>query len=204
MTGGKTFVKIPEENTLHCVRAFGYGDLALLTAANEKGIQVARRSVRISSLKVLFNKSSVVTSYKQENTTLAHIAVTDSHIAVCNTGLGNLKVYNASGDELFTIGEGTLQRPWGISLLRKGSVLVTDARTGMLYKYRLESDAKPVWVCRDLQSPTGICVDANGNILVASNEAKRIYVVSPEGEYVIKYRENLFNQITTASKSEAC
>ena len=101
--------------------------------------------------------------YKQENNSFAHIAVTDSHIAVSNTSLSNLKVYNASGDELFTIGEGQLQRPLGVFLLREGSVLVTDVRTGMLYKYRLEADTEPVWVCQDLISPTGICVDANGN-----------------------------------------
>ena len=64
---------------------------------------------------------------------------------------------------------------------------MTDVRTGMLYKYRLEADAEPVWVIQDLISPTGICVDANGNILVASNKAERIYVVSSEGEYVINY-----------------
>ena len=117
---------------LHLVFGSGYPDF---------------RSVRISALKALFNKSSVVSRYKEENNSLAHIAVADSHIAVCSVILGNLKVYDVNGEELFAIGRGRFQHPWGVLLLREGSVLVTDLNRGVIYKYGLEADTKQMWVC---------------------------------------------------------
>ena len=130
----------------------------------------------------LFNRKALACSFTQEEFKLAHMAVTDTHIAVCNYGKGNVTLYNTSGNEVYAIGAGQLERPWGVFLLGGESVLVTDSINGRLFKYKLEADAKPMWFCERLQSPTGICVDAEGNIFVASNSGARIYVVSPEGK----------------------
>ena len=183
MTGKNTVTKVQEGNSLFCVRAFGNDDLAALLSLTAKDALVGMRNVRISAVNSLFNKNSLVCAYRQENINLAHIAISDTRIVACNTAMGNLTVYDSNGDELFTLGSGKLQRPWGVILLGDYSVLVTDTDTGMLYKYKLEAGAKPMWVCQNLQSPTGICVDADENIYVASNAGRRIYLVSPEGEY---------------------
>ena len=182
MTGQETNKVLPVGNSLFCFRTFGNGDLAVLTVlqGKDKGL----RNVRISSMESLFNKKALACTFPQDNLHLCHIAVTDNCIAACNSGSGkgNVTLYNANGDELFTIGAGQLQHPWGVFLLGEESVLVTETTSGRLYKYKLEADAKPVWVCENLQSPTGICLDAEGNIIVASNSGARIYVVSPEGK----------------------
>ena len=187
VTGEEYHKAIPEGNTLHCVRALGNGELAVLTAlwGKEKGI----RNVRMSPIESLFDRRALVFPFPQDNANLAHIAVTDSHIAVSNSGKGNLILYNADGDEMYAIGAGQLKRPWGVFLFGEEFVLVTETTNGRLYKYRLEADAKPVWVCENLKSPTGICVDAEGNIFVASGGGACIYVVSPEGNNnIVKYR----------------
>lgn len=155
---------MPVGNALYCARVFGCGDVAAMFSLTAKDILIGARNVRISAMDSLFNSSSNICSFGQENVYLSHMAVTDTHIAVCNTGLGNVTVYNACGDEMFPIGAGQLERPWGVFILNEGYVLVTDQRTGRLYKYRLEADAQPTWVCDNLTWPTGICVDAGGNI----------------------------------------
>ena len=180
VTGRETYEALPVRNTLVCIRSLGNGELAVLTAlrGKEKGV----RNVRMSPIESLFDRRALVFPFTQDNNHLAHIAVSDSHIAVSNSGKGNLILYNADGDEMYAIGAGQLKRPWGVFLLGEEFVLVTETTNGRLYKSRLEADAKPVWVCENLQSPTGICVDAEGNIFVASNAGACIYVVSPEGK----------------------
>ena len=187
VTGEETNRAIPKENVFNCVRALDSGELAVLTAlcGKVKGV----RNIRISPIESLFNRSSLVFSFTQDNNYLTHIAVSDSHIAVSNYGKSNLILYSADGDEMYAIGAGQLKRPWGVFLIGEEFVLVTETTNGRLHKYRLEADAKPVWVCENLQSPTGICVDAEGNIFVASGGGACIYVVSPEGnKNIAKYR----------------
>ena len=180
VTGEETNRAIPEGNALQCVRALGNGELAVLTSPHGKDKGV--RNIRISPIKSLFKMKALACLFTQDDNHLTHIAVTDTHIAVCNSGKGNVTIYNANGDELFTVGAGQLPRPWGVFLLGEEFVLVTEKTNGRLYKYRLEADAKPVWVCKNLESPTGICLDAEGNIFVASNSGARVYMVSPEGK----------------------
>ena len=47
------------------------------------------------------------------------------------------------------------------------AVLVTDIRQGELRKYPLTADSIPVWICRDLNLPSGV---------TAADEAGLIYV----------------------------
>ena len=81
-----------------------------------------------------------------------------------------------------TIGEDMYCFPSGVLILGN-CLLVTDNITKCLHKFRLEShSAKLIWTCKDLDSPTGICVDKHGLIYVASEEGGVIYLVSPEGK----------------------
>ena len=52
-----------------------------------------------------------------------------------------------------------------------------------LHLYLLFSgNSEPVWVCRDLESPTGVSTDFTGLIYVASFSGKKIYVLSHDGK----------------------
>lgn len=124
----------------------------------------------------------MVCTFGQANNNLSHLAVSDTSFAVCDSGRGCVAVYDMNGRQRFTFGTGLLKHPWGILLHEDGSALVTDITTGCLYKFKMEADAKPIWICQNLTIPTGICENANGHIFVSSNRAYRIYSISAEGK----------------------
>ena len=70
----------------------------------------------------------------------------------------------------------------GVHLLSNDTaVLVTDMRQGELRKYLLIADSSPVWICRDLNLPSGVtAADEAGLIYVCGH--RMIYPISQNGK----------------------
>lgn len=95
-----------------------------------------------------------------------------------------LNVYNERGEFLFHTKLSNEKRPWGVQSTPDGCVLVTDFAGGCLRKYKLSAGkTKPIWICLDLIAPVGIAVNQAGLIFVASYSGRKIYVISPGGEF---------------------
>ena len=185
----RTYIK----GSVQCVRSVGNCDVALLIDNDNDDREV----------KVSFDRSSLGSStttlceVEQKTNNLSHISVSDQHIAVCDNKAKGVIIFGVDGTRIMSVGLGELTRPWGVSLLDDLTVLVTDYSTnnGSLYKYRLEPDRKPAWQCKNLVSPTGICVDRDGYIYVASNAGKRIYLISPQGKEKQHFTACTFSKI---------
>lgn len=141
---------------------------------------VIGNEIRISGVQPLSSDESILCCYEQNKKRLSHLAVSDRYIAACDVQAHQVIVFNHQGDRLFSIGSRHLKRLWGV-LLCKSHLVVSDYEGNCLYRYILEADAEPVWVCENLPSASGICVDKDGYLYVASNNHHQIYLVSPEG-----------------------
>ena len=193
MSTGKqdhTYIK----GCVHSVRSVGNCDVALLVGNDNDDREV----------KVSFDRSSLGSStttlceVEQKTNTLSHISVSDQHVAICDMKAKEVIIFDVDGTRIMRLGSGVLTSPHGVSLLDDLTVLVTNysANKGTLYKYRLEPDSKPAWQCKNLVSPTGICVDRDGYIYVASYAGKRIYLISPQG----KEKQHLLPALVPRSK----
>ena len=160
------------------VESFGRFAVAALCKTDGK------LEIRLSCLDSLHLEDAIICEYDQDNLYLAHMALSETHVASADKQGKQVRVYNWNGFQLLTLGSGKLKRPWGV-LLQKNSVFVSDSDVGCLYKYRLEEDSEPEWVCDGLKSPTGICQDKNGYIYVASNIKSAIYLISPQGNILM-------------------
>lgn len=140
------------------------------------------REIIISDLHLLPNSGSIKCKFNQNSDDLLHVAVSDTHIVVGDTMFKRVIVFNHEGKQVFCLGTGRLKRPWGV-LLSGNHLFVSDCDDGCLYKYELTADSQPMWVCKDLHSPSGICDGKDGYLYVASNSRNQVYLVSQEGEY---------------------
>lgn len=62
-------------------------------------------------------------------------------------------------------------------MISRSEVIVSDETNGKLYKYSIPN-RNPVWILDGLDSPVDITSDSAGLIYVASQNAKKIYVVN--------------------------
>ena len=165
---------------LNVVSVESFGRFAVAALCKTDG----NMEVRLSCLDSLHLKDAIICEYDQDNKSLAHMAVSETHVAYADKQGKQVRVYNWDGFQLLTLGSGKLKHPWGV-LLQKNSVLVSDSDVGCLYKYRLEADSEPEWVCDGLENPSGICDDKDGYIYVASNSKGAIYLISPQGDILM-------------------
>ena len=171
----RTYIK----GSVHCVRSVRNCDVALLldNVNNDREVRVSFDRSSLGS------STTTLCEVEQKTNNLSHISVSDQHIAVCDRKAKEVIIFGVDGTRILTVGSGKLKSPWGVLLLDDLTVLITNwENNDSLYKYRLEPDSKPVWQCKNLVSPTGICVDRDGYIYVASNAGKRIYLISPQGK----------------------
>lgn len=159
-----------------CVRNAGAEKLAILHNKDALG-----REVRISRIAGLTSNHSITCKFIQENNSISHISVSSTHIAACDVGERNIKIFNREGEQVMCLGSGKIQRPYGVLLL-DNHVLVTDCDNKCLWKFCMEANTEPVWTCYGLQSVTGICSDQNGVIYAVSGNGGRIYLISAEGK----------------------
>ena len=185
----RTYIK----GSVHCVRSVRNCDVALLldNVNNDREVRVSFDRSSLGS------STTTLCEVEQKTNNLSHISVSDQHVAVCDNKAKGVIIFGLDGTRIMSVGLGELTRPWGVSLLDDLTVLVTDYSTnnGSLYKYRLEPDRKPAWQCKNLVSPTGICVDRDGYIYVASNAGKRIYLISPQGKEKQHFTACTFSKI---------
>lgn len=175
--GWETEVAVPVPAC--CVIKAGGFSLAILVNSTDSQNKPIRQ-IRIGSHNMLPADDSIICENERDNSNLSHLSISRKYIATCDTTSKEVKVFSIRGEHIMNIGSGQLKRPWGV-LLIDNAVLVTDSSNGCLYKYNLMSDSYPVWKCENLRSPTGICVDSQGYIYVASNKGNVIYLVSPQG-----------------------
>ena len=135
----------------------------------------------------------------QKNSNLVpFIAVSDSYIAVTNPSSCHLYLYNlfAKKKMKFKL-EPAL---WAIHFLSNGDLLATagedelgscrtpkvdNSDSNILIKYRIkDGNLSKVWICQDLPYACGVCTDSDGLIYVSAFRNKKIYVVSPSGQFL--------------------
>lgn len=153
------------------------GTFALATLCKQSDQE---REIRISNPISLPNQRSVFLKFEQNNKTLAHLSVSETHVAVVDKQLERVTVFNRKGEHVIYIGAGQLHYP-GAILLDKNYIFVCDGIYNCCYKYNLQEPSEPVWECNDLTGPSGICQDKDGCLYVVSFDKKQIYLVSPKG-----------------------
>lgn len=163
----------------HCVRQTGGFAMAVL-CDTVSGQNKRMREVRLGRYGGLFAPDALICQFEQEVDDLFHISIDSNLIATCDADNHEIKVFSFKGEQVMSIGSSHLKGPWGV-LLRGTVLLVTDFTDGCLYKFNLEPNSEPVWECRNLESPTGICMDSKGFIYVASDDASGINLISPQG-----------------------
>lgn len=113
----------------------------------------------------------------------SHLATNDKLVVAVDPDAKMLKVFSVNGDRLYDTKMVGMMRPWGVHFLPDGCVLVTDFLAGSLKKYRVkEGDSEPLWICRDLEAPTGVTTDYSGLIYVTSFTGQKVYVLSHLGK----------------------
>lgn len=113
----------------------------------------------------------------------SQLSATKTQAIAMNPDEKLLNVYNTKGEFQFSTKLLECKRPWGVHSLPDGTVLVSDFVGGCVRKYRLaEGNQHSLWMCADLVAPVGLTTDAAGFIYVASFSAKRIYIISQQGE----------------------
>lgn len=165
--------------SVHCIRSAKQDEFALLCYTRLS----ANKVIKISNRAGLLNAKSIICKYPREGGILAHISVSDTHIAVCDNEKCIVRIFDRRGIEIGQFGDGLFHQPFGV-FLHNDSVLVSDKEGGNLYKFKLydvTNNQVPVWTCSDLSEPTGICVDQNGIIHVGSACSGLIHLISPQG-----------------------
>ena len=160
-----------------CIRKAGDHAFAILHHKNDTD-----REVRISSIRTLCDPKSTVFRFNQDGNSLLRLSISDQYIAVCDVNQHVVNLWTPQGQYKMAVGEEILSCPDGVLLLRD-HLLVADAAGKSLYKFKLDANsANLIWTCKDLKSPTGICVDNHGFIYAVSEKGGVIYLISPNGE----------------------
>lgn len=168
-------------SVVHSVKSTG--SFAVATLCNKSGQD---REVRISNVRLLSNQESIFCQLGQNNNILAHLSVSERHVAVVDKQSKQVVVFNRKGEQVYYIGSGQLQDPGGI-LLHENHIFVCDLKDNCCYKFKLEAPSEPVWVCKDLPDISGICKDKDGCLYVVSFSGKQIHLVSPKGRKNSRY-----------------
>lgn len=175
----ETAIQLYAVGQLPCMRTSKTANVALLSYENFS------LNVRVSPRSRLSEAKSIICRYPNRgpSLTLTNMSVSDTHIAVCDNGKCVVRVFNSSGTEIGQFGAGFFRQPCGV-FLHKDSVFVSDLTGRSLYKFKLydiTDNQNPVWVCRDLAKPSGVCVNQNGLIHVASAGSGLIHLISSQG-----------------------
>lgn len=170
---------VPHNAVIYSVQSVGKFALAALCKVSKNKMEI-----RLSCPHSLSNKKSIVHEFEQEDDLLTHMAISDTCIAICSLQRKLINVIDLKTKQSLVVGSGKLQHPWGVSL-KQNHVVVGDCDVGCVFKYKLEKDSEPEWICKGLKSPSGICEDEDGYLYVASNSDKVIYLLSPQGDFVM-------------------
>lgn len=128
------------------------------------------------------------------------IKVAGDRIADIDLGIKYIRMYTTAGEHLHKFDTNFLVDPTGLHLLADGvSVLISDNGRRDLRKYTLQgNEFALVWICSNLDTPTGIAVDEMGYIYVLSDDyerrkmkkkrakkGKKPYQISSDGELLV-------------------
>lgn len=169
---------VPPNTNISSVQSVGKFALAALCKVSKKKMET-----RLSCPHSLSNRESIVHEFEEEDEFLTHMAISDTYIAICGLQRKSINVIDRKTKHSLAVGSGKLQRPYGV-LLQQNHVVVGDLDMGCVFKYKLEKNSEPEWICEGLQSPSGICEDKDGYLYVASNDGKVIYLLSPQGDFL--------------------
>ncbi|XP_013392040.1 tripartite motif-containing protein 3-like [Lingula anatina] len=102
---------------------------------------------------------------------------------------GCVKVYSTRGQQVTTMGRGTLEGPRGITLNNQGHVMVCDSRKKSIFTFHADSEQLlntiPLSMC---ENPRYITVNGvNDNIVISDNCQHCVHVLSTTGDQLYQY-----------------
>ena len=107
-------------------------------------------------------------------------------IYIADTGNGRIQIFSTAGKIVAEFGKEKLNRPDSIALDDKW-VFVSDWNLDAVFKFQITNNK---YVCQsgkgELNFPTGITVDTNGDVLVADCDNNRIAILNSELKLVRK------------------
>ena len=165
---------------VYSVRPAGRHAVAILSQSN---VNPSENLVKVSSPASLGDGNALLASHPNQGTDISdlHLSVCDeiAHVAVCDIHRRCVTLYHSVyGVKNRDIGLGLLERPAGVLLLPK-CVYITDTKQGRLYKHAFV-DGETKSICDKLRHPTGMSLDGNGCLYIAS-KVGLIYVITPTG-----------------------
>ena len=158
---------------------------------NETVIKVIKYDTAKKTSEFLF-------SFPMKSINSYFLSVSDHFIASLDTDNNTIKLYNrqtgnrSGSDTLTTLTLPEYHAITNFTLRTDHTLLVTGwekDKTKKLNKYRVNGDRLHlIWSCRDVPDvPAGIAVDDRGRIYVSGCKTKTIYVLSDEGEILLKF-----------------
>ncbi|XP_023932415.1 uncharacterized protein LOC112042305 [Lingula anatina] len=111
------------------------------------------------------------------------------HLYITSQGDSCVQVYSTRGQQVSTMGQSHLGRPYGITLNKQGHVMVCDMRQKSIFTFHDASDKLlntiPLSMCTD---PWYITVNSvNDNIVISDAGSHCVYVLSPTGDQLYQY-----------------
>jgi NHL repeat len=129
---------------------------------------------------------------------------TGRHLYVSESGNRRVSAFSAdTGAFLFAFGANVLRAPAGIAADSRGDLLVTDAGTRLVHRFRPEPAADPrgaraigSWGRSgggdgEWTSPRAIAIDARDRVYVADRDGTRCQVFTADGSYLGRFGEDL-------------
>ena len=96
------------------------------------------------------------------------------HLYVSDCGNHRVQVFTLEGQYARDFGTGQLKRPRGLTVMSDGSVMVADRYNNCIAVFDKKGELVHSIAVED---PTGLAIDSRGDLLVASETARSVYII---------------------------
>ncbi|MFT4542958.1 MAG: tripartite motif-containing protein 71 [Planctomycetota bacterium] len=139
------------------------------------------------------------------------LAPNGSRVYVVESNAGRVRVFDAKGATLDSIGDGLLDRPYGIAVAADGSLFVTDAGTHELVRFSPAGEVIARWGGaglgrREFYKPRGVSFFGQDRVVVMDHGNHRLQWFTLDGEYKGVFGSRLYTRparLVTEAKDPA-
>ena len=167
-----TFIRTIGQGKLHCPRDVIVHSSGLVYVADGKNHRIAV----FSQEGELFCTFGSRGRGKGEFEWPSSVAVSPDghHLYVSDCGNHRVQVFTPEGQCAMDFGTGQLKRPRGLTVMSDGSVLVADRYNDCIAVFDIKGELVHLIAVED---PTGLAIDSRGDLLVASETARSVYII---------------------------